>query len=123
MTPVLSHLGSSRFVTKAPLYRTHPLIPSLLFTYLQDDGGNDEHSDAVHYATEVGEESLAAAPRPDVEFLNTVVVVVVGGVIGQVMLDAGPGGAGVTAAERDTIHQVLSLHVTQHSTAGEDSQG
>lgn len=47
------------------------------------------------------------------------VVVIVGGVIGQVVLDAGPRGPGVTAAERDTVHQVLPLHVTEDTTAGQ----
>lgn len=58
--------------------------------YLQDDGKDDEHSDARHHATEIGEQGLVAASGPDVEFLNAVVIVIVGGVIGQVMLDAGP---------------------------------
>lgn len=31
-----------------------------------------------------------AASGPDVELLDAVVIVIVGGVIGQVMLDAGP---------------------------------
>lgn len=58
--------------------------------YLQDDGNDDERADAGHHATEVGEEGVVAAPGPDVELLDAVVIVVVGGVIGQVMLDAGP---------------------------------
>ena len=85
--------------------------------YLQDDSGDDERSDAGHHTAEVGEEGLAAAPGPDVELLNAVVIVVVGGVIGQVMLDAGPRGPGVTTAERDAVHQVLPLHITENTTA------
>lgn len=54
---------------------------------------------------------------PDVELLSAVVVVVVGGIIGQVMLDAGPRGPGVTAAEWDAVHQELPLHVTEDTTA------
>lgn len=88
-------------------------------SYLQDDGGHDEHSDAVHHATEVGEEGLAAAPGPDVQLLDAVVIVIVGGVIGQVVLDAGPRGPGITAAERDAVHQVLPLHVTEDTAAGQ----
>lgn len=72
--------------------------------YLQDNGGDDEYTDAVHHATEVGEEGLTAAPGPDVELLDSMVVVVVGRVIGQVMLDTGPRGARVTAAEWDAVH-------------------
>lgn len=87
--------------------------------YLQDDGKDDEHANAVHHAAEVREEGLAAAPGPNVELLDAMVVVVVGGVIGQVMLDAGPRGPGVTAAERDAVHQVLPFHVTEDTTAGQ----
>lgn len=87
-----------------------------LHSYLQDDGDDDERSDGVHGAAVVGEERLATAPGPDVEFLRTVVVVVVGRVIGQVMLNARPGGSRITAAERDAVHQELPLHITQDTT-------
>lgn len=57
--------------------------------YLQENGGHHQHANSGHHAAEVGEEGLAAATGPDVEFLNAVVVVVVGRVVGQVVLDAG----------------------------------
>lgn len=85
--------------------------------YLQDDGSNDQHAYASHHAAEVGEEGLAAAAGPDVKLLDTVVIVIVGGVVGQVMLNAGSRGARVTAAEGDAVHQVLPLHITEDSTA------
>lgn len=47
------------------------------------------------------------------------VVVVVSRIVSQVVLDAGAGGPGVTAAKRDTIHQVFSLHVTEDTTVGQ----
>lgn len=59
--------------------------------YLQDDGEDDEHPNARHHATKIGEQGLMTASGPDVELLDAVVIVIVGGVIGQVMLDAGPG--------------------------------
>lgn len=43
-------------------------------------------------------------------------VVVVGRVVGDLLLDAGPGGVQVTAAEGHSVHQVLPLHVTPQST-------
>lgn len=58
--------------------------------YLQDDGEYDEHANARHHATKIGEQGLMTASGPDVELLDAVVIVIVGGVIGQVMLDAGP---------------------------------
>lgn len=94
-----------------------------LGSYLEEDGGDDEGPDAVHHTAVVGEEGLAAAPDPDVELLGTMVVVIVGGVIGQVMLDAGPRGSGVTAAERDAVHQELPFHVTEDTTAGQRQLG
>lgn len=86
-------------------------------SYLQEDGEDDERSDAVHHAAVVGEERLAAAPGPDVELLDAVVIVIVCWVVGKVVLNAGAGGSGVTAAERDAVHEVLPLHVTEDTTA------
>lgn len=45
-----------------------------------------------------------------------VVIVIVGRVVIELELYARPGGVGVTAAERDSIHQVLPLHVAQDTT-------
>lgn len=88
-------------------------------SYLQEHGYDDEHSNAGHDAAVVGENCLKAAPVPDVQLLSAVVIVVVGRVICHVMLDAGPWGARVTAAEGDAVHQVLSLHITEYTTAGQ----
>ena len=87
--------------------------------YLQDDCGKDDNADGGHHAAEVVEERLSAASGPDVELLNAVVVVIVGGVIGQVVLDTGPWRPGVTAAEWDAVHQVLPLHITEDTAAGQ----
>lgn len=43
------------------------------------------------------------------------VVAVVGRVVGHLVVDAGSGGAGVTTAERDSIHQVLAVHVAPNA--------
>lgn len=43
------------------------------------------------------------------------VVAVVGRVVGHLGLDAGSGGAGVTAAEGDAVHQVLAVHVAANA--------
>lgn len=88
-------------------------------SYLQDDGKEDKNTNAAHQAAVIGEEGLKAAPGPDVELLCAVVIVIMSRVIGQVVLDAGPGGPGVTAAEWDAVHQILPLHVTEDSTAGQ----
>lgn len=49
-----------------------------------------------------------------------VVIAVVGSVVGHLVLDTGPWGAGVTAAEGDPIHKVLPVHVAVDSAAEED---
>lgn len=68
-----------------------------------------------HHAAVVGQQGLAAAALPHVELLGVVVVAVVGGVVGHLHLDAGPRGAGVAAAERHTVHQVLAVHVAANA--------
>ena len=44
------------------------------------------------------------------------VVAVVGRVVSQLDLDAGPGGGGVAAAEGHRVHQVLAVNVAADST-------
>lgn len=46
-----------------------------------------------------------------------VVVAVVGAVICQVVLQAGPRGGGVTAAEGNAVQQVAAVHITPDTTA------
>ena len=84
--------------------------------YLQEDGEDDQGSDAVHDAAVVRHQGLPTASRPDVELLDAVVVVVVGRVVGQVVLEAGPWRAGVTAAEGDAVHQVAAVNVAPDTT-------
>lgn len=79
---------------------------------------SDQHHhgpDGVHHASIVGQQGFAAAAFPHVELLCVVVVAVVGRVVGHLVLDAGSGGAGVTAAERDSIHQILAIHVAPNA--------
>ena len=75
----------------------------------------DQGSDGVHQASVVGHHGFTAAALPYVEFLRVVVVAVVGSVVGHLALNAGSGGAGVTTAERDSIHQILAVHVAPNA--------
>ena len=50
-----------------------------------------------------------------------VFVVIVGVVVQQVVLQAGSRGAGVTAAERNAVHQELLLHVAHHAAGGKEA--
>ena len=63
------------------------------------------------------QQHLSAAPRPQVEAVRLVAVAEVGRVVGELVLDAGPRREGVTAAERNAVHQVLALHVAPQATA------
>lgn len=52
-----------------------------------------------------------------------VVVAVVGAVVCQVVLQAGPRGGGVTAAERNAVQQVTAVHVTPDATGTRKKKG
>lgn len=43
------------------------------------------------------------------------VITVVGSVVGHLCLNAGSGGAGVTAAEGHSIHQILAINITANA--------
>lgn len=68
------------------------------------------------------QQGLATPFHPQVQLLGLVLVVVVGRVVGDLLLDAGPRGVWVTAAEGNSIHQVLALNVTPQS-AEEQEKG
>lgn len=82
---------------------------------LQHRDKHHQDTDGGHHASIVGQQGLTAAAPPHVELLRVVVVAVVGGVVGHLVLNAGPGGAGVTAAEWDSIHQILAVHVAPNA--------
>lgn len=64
---------------------------------------------------------LVAAPPPQVEITAPAVVVEVGGAVGQPLLDARPRREGAAAAEGNSIHQELTVHVaTQAAEEGAD---
>lgn len=82
---------------------------------LQHSDQQHQGSDGGHHASVVGQQGFAAAPLPHVELLCVVVVAVVGRVVGHLALDAGSGGAGITAAEGDSIHQILAVDVAPNA--------
>lgn len=82
---------------------------------LQQRDQHHQGSDGIHHPSVVGQHGFAAAAPPHVELLRVVVVAVVGAVVGHLALDAGSGGAGVTAAERDSVHQILAVHVAPNA--------
>jgi len=69
------------------------------------------------------QQRLPAASHPQVERLGLVLVVEVRRVVGHVLLDAGPRGVEVAAAEGDAAHQVLPLHVAPESAGKREAQG
>lgn len=47
-----------------------------------------------------------------------VFIIIMGRVVGDLILDARPWGAGVAAAERHTIDQVAAIHVALYTATG-----
>ena len=80
--------------------------------HLKQPGDEDCEADGLHDVGVVLQQRLSTAFHPQVQLLRLILVVEVSGVVGDLLLDAGPGGEGVAAAEGDSIHQVLPLHIT-----------
>lgn len=87
-----------------------------IYWYLKDKDSQHDGTNAVHQAHVVANQSLPAATDEDVEVLSLVLIVVVGSVVGEFVLDAGSRGTWVTAAEGNTIHQVTAIHITLDTT-------
>lgn len=93
-------------------------LPCISGPDLQHGNQQNHGSDGVHHAAVVRQQGISTSTLPNVELLGVVVVAVVGRVVGHLGLDAGPGRAGVTAAERDSIHQILAVHVAANTAEG-----
>lgn len=87
--------------------------------YLQQEDRQHPGPDGVHQAHVVVDQGLAAAAVVQVELLGLVLIIVVGGVVGQFVLDAGPRGAGVATAEWDPVHQIAPIYIAPDATGGE----
>lgn len=81
-----------------------PPTSTAIYWYLKNKDSQHYSTDAVHQAHVVTDQSFSAATDEDVEVLGLVLIVVVGWVVGQFVLDAGSRGAWVAAAEGHTIH-------------------
>lgn len=88
----------------------HPNIPTLA-SHLKQPGDEDRQADGLRDVGVVVQQRLATASHPQVQHLRLVLVVEVGRVVGELLLDAGPRREGVAAAEGDAVHQELALHV------------
>lgn len=116
-------------VTKSPLKTTITTLQGksqcsyfvcvCAYVYLQGDDRQYPGADGVHEAHVVVDQRLSAATVVQVQLLTLVLIVVVGSVVSQAVLETGPRGAGVTAAEGDSIHQVTTVHVATHTTGEE----
>ncbi|TRY94546.1 hypothetical protein DNTS_008445 [Danionella cerebrum] len=112
-SPQLPEPGSP----SAPLHKLEPsmsLDPALTLTlrvFRVDQCGqrdcDQQHKDpnGIHHSTIVGHQSISAATLPDVQVFSVVVIAVMSCVVGDLLLDAGPRGAGVAATEGNAIHQ------------------
>lgn len=94
-----------------------------LVSHLKQPGDEDRQADGLHDVGVVVQQRLATASHPQVQHLRLVLVVEVGRVVGELVLDAGPRREGVAAAEGDTVHQVLALDVAPQSAGRERREG
>ena len=92
-------------------------------SHLKQPGDEDREANGLHDVGVVLQQRPAATFHPQVQLLRLVLVVEVSGVVGDLLLDAGPGGEGVAAAEGDAVHQVLPLHVASQSARKQEEEG
>ena len=91
------------------------VLPTHWVTHLYKYDGQHPGTNVVHHAHVVGNQSLPTATAVEIELFWLVLVVIVGVVIQQVVLQAGARGGGVTAAEGDAVHQVAAVHVASYA--------
>lgn len=83
---------------------------------LKEPCDEDCEANGLQDVSIVLQQCLSTASHPQVLVLGLMLIVEVGRVVGNLMLDAGPRGVDVAAAERDSIHQVFPLYITPQST-------
>lgn len=90
--------------------------------HLKQPRDEDGQADGLHDVGVVLQQRLATPLHPQVQHLRLVLVAEVGGVVGDLVLNAGPRREGVAAAEGDSVHQVLPLNVTSQSAGGQEKR-
>lgn len=85
--------------------------------YLKQPDEEHDEANGLHDAHVVVHQCLLAPPPPQVQLAALLVVVVVGGAVTEPLLDAGPRGKGAAAAEGNSVHQELPIHVTPKAAA------
>ncbi|TNN84157.1 E3 ubiquitin-protein ligase UBR1 [Liparis tanakae] len=105
-----AHFFLTRHNNNNDYFRLHTLEPPRSdVTDLKQPGEQHGEADGAHDVGVVLQQRLAAASHPQVERLGLVLVVEVRRVVGHVLLDAGPRGVEVAAAEGDAGHQRNSI--------------
>lgn len=89
----------------------HCLHAKPLTVYLKQKDRQNYSSNSVHQPHVIVDQGFSATTNEDVEFFGLVVVVVVGGVVGDFVLDTGSGRTRVTATEGHTVNQVTAIHI------------
>lgn len=73
-------------------------------TNLKEPDDQNREADRMHYVGVIIKQSLTTPSHPQVELLCLVVVIKVGGVIGDLVLNARPRRVDIAAAEGNSIH-------------------
>ncbi len=79
--------------------------------YLKQKDRQNHSSNSVHQSHVIVDQGFSATTDEDVEFFGLVVVIVVGSVIGDFVLDTGSRRTRVTATEGHTINQIAPIHI------------
>lgn len=107
-----------RICSSSPQDRTETVSP-----HLKQPGDEDCEANGLHDVGVVLQQCLATPFHPQVQHLCLVLIVEVGGVVGDLIMNAGPGRVGVAAAEGDSVHQVFPLNVTSQSARKQEKRG
>lgn len=81
-------------------------------TYLKQPNKQCCNTNGSHNSCVVIQQGLSAPLHPDIELLCQEIIIVVSTVVCQLVLDTGPWGTWIAAAEGYSIHQELPINIT-----------
>lgn len=87
-----------------------------MFPCLKEPGNEYCKANGLHNVGVVLQQCLSAAFHPQVLVLGLMLIIEMGRVVGNLLLDARPRRVDIAAAEWDSIHQVFPLYITSQST-------
>lgn len=86
--------------------------------YLNHKDRQNCSSNGVHQTHVIVDQGFSATTNEEVEFFGLMLVVVVGRVVGDFVLDTGSGRTRVTATEGHAVNQVTAIHIALNAARG-----